>query len=66
MKLKQYPKEPVKQQDIHGAYQRKWVKISDCGIRWDDPDINIEWPLPVSDLSQRDQNLPYLKNASFL
>ena len=34
----------------------------DCGIRWDDKDLNIDWGIdfePV--LSEKDKNLPYLK-----
>ncbi len=32
------------------------------GIRYDDPVINIQWPLPVSVLSERDTTHPYLDN----
>lgn len=31
------------------------------GIRFDDPLLGIDWPLAVSDLSQRDQNHPMMK-----
>lgn len=30
------------------------------GIRFDDPQINIHWPLPVTEISDRDQNHPHL------
>lgn len=30
------------------------------GVRWDDPAIGIEWPLPVTDLSARDAGHPLL------
>ena len=35
---------------------------NDGGIRWDDPEIGIEWPLPASGpvLSDKDQRLPTL------
>jgi len=33
---------------------------AESGIRYDDPRINIEWPLPVTELSQRDESHPYL------
>lgn len=31
------------------------------GLKFDDPDIAISWPLHVTELSARDQNLPLLK-----
>ncbi|MBT5830842.1 MAG: dTDP-4-dehydrorhamnose 3,5-epimerase [Candidatus Latescibacteria bacterium] len=33
------------------------------GIAWDDPDLNISWPIPNPNLSERDQTLPQLKDA---
>jgi len=34
------------------------------GIRWDDPDLAIEWPaLPSIVLSQRDQDAPFLSSC---
>jgi dTDP-4-dehydrorhamnose 3,5-epimerase len=29
-----------------------------CGIRWNDPTLGIEWPLPVTLLSEKDQIYP--------
>lgn len=31
------------------------------GIIWNDPDINIDWPIKNPELSERDQQLPTLK-----
>ena len=31
-------------------------------IRWDDPDIGIQWPVTSPTLSTKDANAPYLKN----
>ena len=33
------------------------------GISWDDPDLDISWPIKNPILSRRDQNLPPLKEA---
>jgi len=30
------------------------------GLRYDDPRVNIEWPIQIEDLSQRDRNHPLL------
>ena len=30
------------------------------GLRWDDPTLAIRWPLPVSEISERDSELPFL------
>lgn len=32
------------------------------GVRWDDPDIAIAWPLVPANLSERDQSLPRLSD----
>lgn len=31
------------------------------GIRWDDPTIAIDWPLPISVISERDRMLPLIE-----
>lgn len=31
-------------------------------IRWDDPEIAIEWPGPVTLMSDKDKSAPYLRN----
>jgi dTDP-4-dehydrorhamnose 3,5-epimerase len=33
------------------------------GIRWDDPEISIDWPIKNPILSQKDKNFPFLKDA---
>lgn len=33
------------------------------GLRWNDPRFNIEWPLPVTEMSARDQNYPDFTEA---
>jgi dTDP-4-dehydrorhamnose 3,5-epimerase len=36
------------------------------GIKWDDPDINIDWGIVSPVMSDKDSNLPLLKNQSNL
>ena len=38
----------------------KWVPGAESGVRWDDPQLAITWPLPPRGLSERDCNLPLL------
>lgn len=33
------------------------------GVRWSDPTVTIQWPLPDPTLSERDRNLPLLADA---
>jgi dTDP-4-dehydrorhamnose 3,5-epimerase len=34
------------------------------GIRWDDPVLNIAWPIPVPILSEKDRNYPLLRDMA--
>lgn len=36
---------------------------AEAGVRFDDPRLAIRWPLPIGDVSQRDQTLPLLAEA---
>lgn len=36
------------------------------GIRWDDPDININWGINSPIISQKDSKLPFLKDQKML
>lgn len=35
----------------------------DRGIAWNDPELNIDWPVTDPILSEKDSNQPYLQNA---
>jgi dTDP-4-dehydrorhamnose 3,5-epimerase len=36
----------------------------DAGIRWDDEDLKIEWPIKEPILSEKDKNLPKLREVA--
>ena len=35
-----------------------YVSGSNTGVRWNDPAFDIRWPLPVTDMSDRDRSFP--------
>jgi dTDP-4-dehydrorhamnose 3,5-epimerase len=35
----------------------------EAGIRYNDPEIGITWPLPVSIITEKDMNHPLLNNT---
>jgi dTDP-4-dehydrorhamnose 3,5-epimerase len=43
-----------------------YSRENDCGIRWDDPEINIAWPVDKPLISEKDKGTPLLKDATLL
>ena len=37
-----------------------WMQEAETGVRWDDPQLAITWPLAAKELSERDRGLPLL------
>ena len=37
-----------------------WVPEAETGMRWHDPQLVIDWSLPVTEMSDRDLALPLL------
>jgi dTDP-4-dehydrorhamnose 3,5-epimerase len=52
-------------EDVHLLYKctNEYDPQSDAGIRWNDPDIAISWPVTNPILSPKDQALPLLHQA---
>lgn len=40
-----------------------YAPAEDAGIRWDDPDIGIDWPISDPLVSEKDRNAPLLKDV---
>jgi dTDP-4-dehydrorhamnose 3,5-epimerase len=40
-----------------------YTPAAESGLRYDDPRLGIAWPLPVSDISDKDQRWPLLEAA---
>ena len=43
-----------------------YSKVAEAGLRWDDPDIAIEWPVPAAEIrvSEKDATLPRLSELA--
>ena len=39
-----------------------WMPEAETGVRWDSPQLAIPWPLPPTEMSERDRSLPQLSN----
>ncbi|WP_423146883.1 dTDP-4-dehydrorhamnose 3,5-epimerase [Rubrolithibacter danxiaensis] len=41
-----------------------YSKVSEIGVRWNDPDLNIDWEIPADEiiLSEKDKVLPFFKD----
>ena len=52
--------------DVHLLYKcnNEYDPQADRGIRWDDPDIAIPWPITSPILSVKDRQLPYVRNIA--
>ena len=46
--------------ELHYQMSEFYVPELARGIRWNDPRLDIAWPLPHPELSERDRNLPLL------
>lgn len=46
--------------DVHYRLSSLYDPETEAGIRWDDPDIGVEWPVKDPQTSERDRNAPRL------
>lgn len=45
-------------------HSQDWVPEAETGVRWNDPLLSIDWPLPPRYLSTRDLTLPLLHGCN--
>jgi dTDP-4-dehydrorhamnose 3,5-epimerase len=43
---------------VHYMVSNRYSPVSECGLRYNDPAININWPLPMISISNKDANWP--------
>lgn len=52
-------------EDVHLLYKctNEYDAHADAGIRWNDPDIAVAWPIKNPVVSEKDSALPFLKET---
>jgi dTDP-4-dehydrorhamnose 3,5-epimerase len=48
---------------VHYKVSAPYDPKTECSIRWNDPDLNIRWPIADPILSPRDQTSPFFKEV---
>jgi len=38
----------------------KWIEKAEIGFRWDDPKLNIQWPISLTEISEKDMAFKFL------
>lgn len=53
-------------EDSHIIYKvtEEYSKDHDGGIRWDDPDVSVNWPISSPIISKKDRQLPLLREIN--
>ncbi|HPN14478.1 MAG TPA: dTDP-4-dehydrorhamnose 3,5-epimerase [Spirochaetota bacterium] len=54
--------------EVHLLYKctEEYDPSLDAGIRWDDPDISVSWPIERPVISEKDRSLPFLKELTLV
>jgi dTDP-4-dehydrorhamnose 3,5-epimerase len=55
-------------EDVHLLYKctNEYDAQADAGIRWNDPDLAITWPVEIPIISDKDRRLPFVHQAEDL
>ena len=43
-------------------HSEEWIQKQETGIRWDDPNLDIKWPMSPTFISEKDSSLPFLRD----
>jgi dTDP-4-dehydrorhamnose 3,5-epimerase len=49
---------------VHYTTSQKYSQEHERGIRYNDPDIDIDWPIEVTLISEKDKNWPLLRSGA--
>lgn len=52
--------------DLHYKVSQRYDPNDDGGLRWNDSDVGIEWPINTPIISERDRNHPFLQSIANL
>jgi dTDP-4-dehydrorhamnose 3,5-epimerase len=52
--------------DLHYKTSQRYDASDNAGLRWDDPDVDIQWPAISPLVSGRDKSHPYLEHIKAL
>ena len=44
-------------------HSNDWIPSSEMGVKYNDPNISIEWPMECTLISKKDSNLPFLESS---
>lgn len=48
--------------DLHYKVSQRYDPNDDGGLRWNDSDVGIEWPVSTPVITERDRNHPFLRS----
>ena len=52
--------------EVHYMVSSPYTPTAERGVRFDDPSIGIDWPIPVRTISEKDRKWPDLKEQGLL
>lgn len=50
---------------VHYKVDNEYAPDNERGVRWDDPDLDIDWPFPSPVVSEKDSTWPRLRDSVY-